>query len=115
MLSVERRRVRNSSRLVRLRVWNLEAKLSTEVRMVEPVWLMSFSSSVGTTVVCGSGEGVEGVVVFVTPVGKLLSVVVAAVVVVVGLPVFWIGVVEGVEDVLNTIDKGFFWGIIPEV
>ena len=76
---------------------------------------MSLPSLIGAEVVGGCGEGVEGVVFLVAPVGKLPSVVVAAVVVVVGAPVFWVWVVEGVEDVLNSIDKGFFWGIVPEV
>jgi hypothetical protein len=83
--------------------------------MEEPAWSVSLPSLIGAAVVGGSGEGVEGVVFFVTPVSELLSVVVAAVVVVVGAPVFWVWVVEGVEDVLNSIDKGFFWGIVPEV
>ena len=83
--------------------------------MEEPVCLVSFPSFIGTTVVGGSGEGVEGIVVLVAPMGELLGVVVAAVVVVVGVSIFWVWVIEGVEDGLNVIDKGFFWGIVPEV
>ena len=76
---------------------------------------MSLPPVIGASIVGGSSEGVECVVLFVAPVGELPGVVVAAVVIGIGAPVFWVWVVEGIEDVLNAIDKGFFWGIVPEV
>jgi hypothetical protein len=75
---------------------------------------VSFPMMVGSTIVGGGWECVEGSAVFIAPVSKLLGIVMAAVIEVgLGGSRFW--VVEGVEDVLNSADKDFFIDILPKV
>jgi hypothetical protein len=88
--------------------------LSTVEMMGAPVCSVSFPMMVGLMVVEGCVEGVEGAIVFIAPVGKLLSIVVAAVVEI-GCWGPWFWVVEGEEDILNLVNEGFFFGVIPKV
>jgi hypothetical protein len=113
MLSVERRWVKKVSQSRRLRLWKLWVRSSTEERMGVPDSLMSLLV-IGVLEVKGSWEGVEGAVIFVAPVGKLLAIVVAAVVEV-GFwgPGFW--VVVGVEDILSLSDEGFLISVFSKV
>jgi hypothetical protein len=68
---------------------------------------------VGSLVVHG-GERVDGVLVFKAPVGKLLGIVVAAVIEL-GFGGSWFWFVEGIEDILDSVNEGFFVGIFSKI
>jgi hypothetical protein len=70
--------------------------------------------AVGSTVVEGCVKGVEGVIILITPVGKLLGMVVATVVEVgFGSSGFW--TVVGIKDILNPVNEELFISVLPKV
>jgi hypothetical protein len=85
----------------------------TEVVLEEPDWLMSLVILVDSLIV-GGREGIEGIIVLVAPVGKLLTIVVAAVIVA-RATLSWFGFVECVVDVLNSVLEGLIISVLIKV